>query len=861
MEVNNSLPIGTILKGFSYSYRIEGILGQGSFGITYLASVKMTGVLGSIDANIKVAIKEFFMRNINGRSDATVTCGSKGGIYENYKRKFTKEAVNLSKLKHINIIKVIESFEANNTVYYVMEYIAGGNLDDYIIKNNGLNEKEAIEIVKQIGSALSFMHKNKMLHLDLKPSNIMRKESGDVVLIDFGLSKQYDLNGEPESSTKVGAGTPGYAPIEQANYCDGKGFPVTMDVYALGATMFKMLTGVRPPEASDILNYGFPLYELQERGISERLSVSIAKAMAPTKKDRFDSVSGFIDSFEEEVTVIDVDVAVDRNSQNEYKTEVFFQVRPNTGKVTFEFYPRTPFSDGAFFCSVDKMNGVDTNITKENTHVGRKLNEQEYKLFLSDLQSLNLKVRDKEVPPYRPLEYSENPAVLRITLYDDNYQVYNKLWISGWKNELGNIEGDVYVIEEQVRKIVPMLQEYIDGPYYEYPNLFQHKKKSLESKDEINSERIGKIKESETQDIVSNLYNVISSTKKVEIAFVPSVPNYGMYNACIKKNEVQIRCGARKSSWALSRKAFNKFLDSLKALNLNVRDNENLESLEASESVPQLTISLYDANNSVYTKFWIGGWNNQFGNIIGDTLTINEKIKKLIPHLNEFLNSSNYIESTNNKAKVVREESNKKILQINPSTSKVRIEYWPYSLFPPRYNGAFITIISPYEVNPNITQESTREMIPMTRDKYKIFLNDLQNLKLELREKAVEEIEPKSFFPAKLKISLYDKDGVIYNDIMLDGMGGGNIVGNIDAIEKQIIMIVPGLSKYLNGPFYEVPDLMKEKDNDRIPSKSIFHIHEYIISGKFKKSLFYIFFIFSFFVVIIILGLIYTIIG
>ena len=81
-KVMDTLPIGTILRGKSYSYQILEKLGQGSFGITYLASVKMAGALGAIDANIKVAIKEFFMRDINGRSDATVTSGSKGGIYD-----------------------------------------------------------------------------------------------------------------------------------------------------------------------------------------------------------------------------------------------------------------------------------------------------------------------------------------------------------------------------------------------------------------------------------------------------------------------------------------------------------------------------------------------------------------------------------------------------------------------------------------------------------------------------------------------------------------------------------------------------------------------------------------------------------
>ncbi len=286
----DTLPIGTILKGKSYTYQIEKRLGQGTFGITYLASVKMSGDLGAIDANVKVAIKEFFMRDINGRSDTNVTSGGKGGVFGEYKRKFIREAINLSKLHHPNIIKVIESFEDNNTIYYVMEYIDGGSLDDYITKNKRLKAEETIKIVNQISSALSFMHDQGMLHLDLKPNNIMRKDTGDVVLIDFGLSKQYDESGEPESSTKVGAGTPGYSPIEQANYREGKGFPVTMDVYALGGTMYKMLTGIRPPEASEILNDGFPYGILVQCGVCQSLRNCIEKAMSPMKKDRYQSV-------------------------------------------------------------------------------------------------------------------------------------------------------------------------------------------------------------------------------------------------------------------------------------------------------------------------------------------------------------------------------------------------------------------------------------------------------------------------------------------------------------------------------------------------------------------------------------------
>lgn len=293
---DNTLKQNTILYGKSHTYTIERVLGQGSFGITYLAmtQVKVSGSLGELETTIQVAIKEFFMRDINGREENTVTCGSRGGVYYDYKKKFSREAENLSKLNHPHIVKVLEYFEANNTVYYAMEYVDGGNLDTYIAQHKSLTEAESIEYAKQIGSALSYMHAHKMLHLDLKPGNIMLRKNKEAVLIDFGLSKQYDENGKPETSTTVGSGTPGYAPIEQSNYHEGKDFPATMDVYALGATMYKMLTGIRPPEASEILNDGFPAYELQKRQVSDSLIASIAKVMSAMKKDRPQSVAAFL---------------------------------------------------------------------------------------------------------------------------------------------------------------------------------------------------------------------------------------------------------------------------------------------------------------------------------------------------------------------------------------------------------------------------------------------------------------------------------------------------------------------------------------------------------------------------------------
>lgn len=287
MKINDNrtvLPQGTILHGTSCSYTIIKMLGQGTFGITYLASTSY---------GESVAVKEFFMREINGRNGSSVTSGNKKGMVDYYRKKFVREAGNLSKLHHPNIISVREAWAENDTVYYSMEYLDGGSLDDLILSEGGLTEADALRYTREMATALMFMHNNKMLHLDLKPSNVMLKH-GHAVLIDFGYAKQYAADGLPESSATIGKGTLGYAPIEQNNPNEWKEFPVTMDIYALGATMFKMLTGHTPPEASEVLNNGFPYGEMQACGIDPAITKVVSAAMAPLKKNRIHTVEAFV---------------------------------------------------------------------------------------------------------------------------------------------------------------------------------------------------------------------------------------------------------------------------------------------------------------------------------------------------------------------------------------------------------------------------------------------------------------------------------------------------------------------------------------------------------------------------------------
>lgn len=279
MQLRNN---STIQNG---KYRIDEFLGQGGFGITYLGV--QTGL------NRKVAIKEFFMKEYCNRDSQTsrVSVDSKGSreLVDRFRRKFLKEAQTIAELDDPQIIRIYDVFEENNTAYYVMEYLSGGDLLGRI-PAGGMTESDALCYIRQLCRGLSYIHSRNILHLDIKPSNICFRKNDDLVIIDFGMSKHYDeKKGSQTSSTPVGSA--GYASLEQYVRSGLSSFSASTDIYSLDATLYHLLSGVCPLDASLVQNEGLP--ELPFR-VSERTRTSVLRAMSPRCKDRPQSVAAFL---------------------------------------------------------------------------------------------------------------------------------------------------------------------------------------------------------------------------------------------------------------------------------------------------------------------------------------------------------------------------------------------------------------------------------------------------------------------------------------------------------------------------------------------------------------------------------------
>ena len=295
---------GTQLK--NGKYKVKKVLGQGGFGITYLASMRerVKGDLGSFNTEVDVAVKEFFMKSSCTRdADATLVCTSEGAqvdLIERFKRRFVKEATMLASLDHPHIVPVTEVFEENNTVYYVMQYLDGGSLKKWVDRHGPMSEAQAKEYILQVASALDYLHcKKKACHFDVKPGNIMLNDAGKAVLIDFGISRQYAPDKDTSASAPVGI-TAGFSPLEQYQGSMPQ-FSPSSDVYSLACTLYYLITGTVPPDAPTILDRGLGN---RPSSISPQTWEAISKAMKPARVERLQTIREFVDIIDNESTVV-----------------------------------------------------------------------------------------------------------------------------------------------------------------------------------------------------------------------------------------------------------------------------------------------------------------------------------------------------------------------------------------------------------------------------------------------------------------------------------------------------------------------------------------------------------------------------
>jgi serine/threonine protein kinase len=233
---NQSLPIGYMLQ----DYIITKVLSTGGFSFVYLAQ--------DMNKNI-VAIKEYMPTGLALREEgATVLLGSDddAATFKHGLKCFFEEGLALAKIDHKNIVRVINFFRENNTVYMVMQYERGKSLQDYILSQpEPVNEKFVRRVFGELLNGLREVHTQKMLHLDIKPANIYIRLDGSPVLLDFGSARQTLTQVQSKLSPSY---TPGFAPPEQ--YFDRKQLGPWSDIYSVGASMYSCLVRSAPMAAN-----------------------------------------------------------------------------------------------------------------------------------------------------------------------------------------------------------------------------------------------------------------------------------------------------------------------------------------------------------------------------------------------------------------------------------------------------------------------------------------------------------------------------------------------------------------------------------------------------------------------------------
>lgn len=287
-----ALPLGTLLNG---RYMLGKVLGVGGFGITYLGY--------DLTLDIKVAIKEYMPSSIATRNSDRYNVTLTGRTEDDYRQgmeNFLEEAKILAKLQNTpNIVSVQNYFKENNTAYFVMEYIDGMSLKDYLADQGGkIPYVQALAILEPIMEALVQVHALNLLHRDISPDNIYITSRGESRLLDFGAARFALGDGKSVSVILKH----GYAPEEQYSSHGNQG-PWT-DVYAMGATFYRCITGMLPPDSVERIRVD-ALKAPSELGIiiPRHIEQAILKALAVKTEDRFPNMGALLRALRGEVPV------------------------------------------------------------------------------------------------------------------------------------------------------------------------------------------------------------------------------------------------------------------------------------------------------------------------------------------------------------------------------------------------------------------------------------------------------------------------------------------------------------------------------------------------------------------------------
>ncbi|HEX8237725.1 MAG TPA: serine/threonine-protein kinase [Abditibacteriaceae bacterium] len=284
------LPNGADLQ--AGHFRIKETLARGGYGIVYLAT--------DTHAKRSVVIKEFYPPGCR-RSGLSVQLSSSSSVteYEDAKKGFVQEIHLLSRFRFPHIVTLYASFEENNTIYCVMEYLSGETLAKKVDAKGAIQEQEVLTLGLQIGKALDAMHRADVLHLDVTGSNIMLTEDGQAVLIDFGSAREIVTTKSLNTRTLVGThlqnppGTPGFASMKQ--YAPHDTLSPSDDIYQFGATLYYLLTGKIPIEstARDKGSHLKPPHSLN-RKVSRAFSEVVMQALHMDESQRPASMAIFI---------------------------------------------------------------------------------------------------------------------------------------------------------------------------------------------------------------------------------------------------------------------------------------------------------------------------------------------------------------------------------------------------------------------------------------------------------------------------------------------------------------------------------------------------------------------------------------